>query len=947
MRYVKSASKRLISLVISFAIIIVTVPCLPITSFAATSGTLVEMPDGLEATWSVTSETFAGVVPNTTAGTVTVNAKTEDGGCNGTVQHTATVTIKNNKSLAATLSFDYTSTLNSGTITIGGTSVTADVTTDKGFSKEIAAGESIEISVKSGSTSANTSLVLKTISFYANVDATTTFVPAENGSFTVDGVKITEQTTKTQNSATFYTLVATAAQGYKFSGWYSVNEEKYLSDNSTLKISVDNDKTITAHFIPEDACQFTVGTKRIVGLAEAISYAQSNKVNIIVLHSSTGTVPAGDYTIPSGYTLLIPDNESETCYMETPATSTNTNTSKVTDAFRTLTLAPGANINVLGSISVGGIMKSANGGSQSTHLGKYGLIKMLPESNIFLQNGAVMYAWGIITGEGTVTAKSGATVYEWFKIADFRGGSATSSITADRSSNRAFPFSQYYVQDIEANLVIEAGATEQVYASFYMQDKPRNTTLNFIGSSGLFNLKSGKITRKYDGSTDRIEYKFDGEVEINSLKVAISGTTVNSAEYVLAITNNIILNISSGSVTVNQDLGLPAGCELSVSKDATVTVSSGKSIYVYDNTEWTSGDFVFGGAGKFKLLPFAYSRTYTRTVENDLPDAKICVDGTLNLAGSLYTTESGANVTSISSGKIVMTSAPGTKTTIMQYTQSGTTITNFPITITSAKLHNADDTYVETASAVAGDSYYYIAGSWVKNPTTATVTVKDTGGNVAKAITIDATNGTSFGEIKSLLTDITPQDENYIICAWKTEGGSNLEDSTLFKTDVVIVPEVELSVIVPEEIPSENLNVIVNNEEKYITGIELTANKVSDLVTGVQGDSTQIIVFKDGKELSSTDFIGTGCVVKCVSKNDHSVVYDTATVLIYGDINGDGAIDAFDAIALDLANNGLHTLEKTAELAADINNDGVGISTEDYAMLVSCVRYETRILQVR
>ena len=51
MRYVKSASKRLISLVISFAIIIVTVPCLPITSFAATSGTLSEMPDGLEATW--------------------------------------------------------------------------------------------------------------------------------------------------------------------------------------------------------------------------------------------------------------------------------------------------------------------------------------------------------------------------------------------------------------------------------------------------------------------------------------------------------------------------------------------------------------------------------------------------------------------------------------------------------------------------------------------------------------------------------------------------------------------------------------------------------------------------------------------------------------------------------------------------------------------------------
>ena len=946
MRYVKSVSKRLISLVISFAIIIVTVPCLPITSFAATSGTLSEMPDGLEATWSVTNETYAGVVQNTTAGTVTVNAKTEGGECSDTV-HTTTVTIKNNKSFAATLSFDYTLTLSSGTITIGGTSVTAAGS----FSKEFAAGESIDISVKSGSTSANTSLVLKTISFYANADATTTFVPAENGSFTVDGVKITEQTTKTQNSATFYTLVATAAQGYKFSGWYSVNEEKYLSDNSTLKISIDNDKTITAHFIPEDACQFTVGTKRIVGLAEAISYAQSSSINTIVLHSSTGTVPAGNYTIPSGYTLLIPDNESETCYKATPQTSTDSisNKSKVLDAFRTLTLAPGANINVLGSISVGGIMKSVAGGgnSQSTHIGKYGLIKMLPDSNIVLQNGAAIYAWGIITGDGTVTAKSGAKVYEWFKTADFRGGTATSSIIG-KSSNTAFPFSQYYVQDIEANLVIEAGATEQVYASFYMSSKTNDALLNFIGSSGLFNIKSGKISRKYDGSTDRIEYKFDGEAEINSLNVTVSGMSINSANYALPITNNMKINISSGSVTVNQDLCLPAGVELSVSNGATVTLANGKSIYVYDNTEWTSGNYVVGGTGKFNPLPFAYSRTYNRTVANDLPDAKLCVDGTLNLEGNLYTTKSGANVTSNGSGKIAMTSAPDTKkATTMQYTQSGSAIENVAISITSAKLHNADDTYVETSSAVAGDSYYYFAGSWVKNPTTATVTVKDTGGNVAKAITIDATNGTSFGEIKSLLTDITPQDENYIICAWKTEGGSNLEDSTLFKTDVVIVPEVELSVIVPEEIPGENLNVIVNNEEKYITGIELTANKVSDLVTGVQGDSTQIIVFKDGKELSSTDFIGTGCVVKCVSKKDHSVVYDTATVLIYGDINGDGAIDAFDAIALDLANNKLHTLEKPAELAADINNDGVGISTEDYAMLVSCVRYETRILQVR
>ena len=61
-----------------------------------------------------------------------------------------------------------------------------------------------------------------------------------------------------------------------------------------------------------------------------------------------------------------------------------------------------------------------------------------------------MYVWGYITGssEAQVVAESGATIYEKMQVADYRGGNGTT----DLASNRFFPFSQYYIQNIEEGI---------------------------------------------------------------------------------------------------------------------------------------------------------------------------------------------------------------------------------------------------------------------------------------------------------------------------------------------------------------------------------------------------------------------------------------------------------------------------------------------------------------
>jgi hypothetical protein len=710
----KRIGRRLVSLLLTVVTILTMLPAMTLPALAATSGPVTGLADeniglsftgGVDNAWKAGGKQIEGHA----------RSKPPKWVWESQTDYTSTLTITNKKTTTATLSFDYVATLSSGTIRVDSKTVQQNGTDS--FSKELAPNGTATVYIKSGSTSDDTKITMTNVTLVsADTTATVTFQPAENGSYTVDGKTITEEYTNAQSSSIAYKVDATPADGYRFKGWYDVNTGTCINTNATTALSFDSDCTITARFRSKDLALFETGGQLFDDLNEAVAYAQANSQNKITL-ASDGKI-TGTYTIPSGVTLLIPFDEAETLYTDKPESIEKYETPR---AFRKLTMAPGSSITVDGAISVGG--KHCHTMGSLGPSGPYGQIDMAAGSTITLRNGANLYAWGYITGDGQITAEFGATVYEYFQVRDWRGGTATSDMLGKKQ--KVFPLSQYYVQNIEAALTIQAGAAERTYISISVKvlfiDTVKTATIDFIGSTNsLFRLgNGGTLTKKYDSKTDRTTYTTTGSASLDSLALGISGYNIDSKDYVLPVNSNMTLNILSGSVAMNCDAALLPGAQINIAKDAELNIVSGKSLYVYDYNietgEW--GPYCINNK---EFVPVLYSPTKTGT--RTLTDAKIDVNGTLTAAGSVYTTQSGANIcSSEGTGRFIQTGAPGTGSNTYQCTQANKDITYVSIPITPAKLKNADGKYTETKDAVANDTFIYCKcqdcgnGTWVKD----------------------------------------------------------------------------------------------------------------------------------------------------------------------------------------------------------------------------------------
>ena len=208
----KQVFKRFLSLALAMLMVLTLLPAMTTTAWAATSGTVTGLADEhidlsfsgtAEDAWSASGTQIIGKAQSTSGS-----------GCSGGSNYRSTLTITNKKTTKATLSFDYTVVVSEGTILVNNTTTTANGS----FSKELAAGGTVEVEINSGSTSAETKITMTNVKLVADVSATVTFQPAENGTYTVDGKAVTEEYSNTQSSMTAYKVVATPAEGYRFKG---------------------------------------------------------------------------------------------------------------------------------------------------------------------------------------------------------------------------------------------------------------------------------------------------------------------------------------------------------------------------------------------------------------------------------------------------------------------------------------------------------------------------------------------------------------------------------------------------------------------------------------------------------------------------------------------------------------------------------------------------------
>lgn len=115
--------------------------------------------------------------------------------------------------------------------------------------------------------------------------------------------------------------------------------------------------------------------------------------------------------------------------------------------------------------------------------------------------------------------------------------------------------------------------------------------------------------------------------------------------------------------------------------------------------------------------------------------------------------------------------------------------------------------------------------------------------------------------------------------------------------------------------PRENKNTVIDIDRKYIYGLDVGLKTISLYVYASDGYTISEIPGKDG--------FGTSSIVNVMYENN---IADTYTIVVFGDVNGDGLCDGQDAVIVSMLANGMLTREQVGEavwLAADGNHDGV------------------------
>lgn len=549
---------------------------------------------------------------------------------------------------------------------------------------------------------------------------TVSLEPAEHGTYTAvtpEGnhtVSSTAITLAKEKGIVSLTLTAHPETGYKFLGWYTLSTSgtrQYLSYQPTFQTHHTEDITIYADFVDMDTPLFQISGSNdvFIGMEAALQAAIDNNSQTIILVSDG--ILTGNHTIPADITLLIPYDDALNCFKDQPR-AINQKYQVTPYPYRTLTLAEGCQLDVQGAISLSACLWAPRGGDNPAGgiLGPYGCIQTMTGSTITLHDGAQLYCWGYILGEGHVTALSGSTVHETFQFMDWQGGSATAAF------NKAgvFPINQYYIQNIECPLTISHGAKEVLQSSLYADESIQQASVTFVGDEqSLFVLAEGaSLTREYDSATDRNHYNISGNAKLSQITVTLGGSSVHSDSFILPITSNMSISIQGGTTTLLYDVSLLPGAEIAVAADATLLVDNGASLILYNADDW--GPY----ARKQYLCPLQYlpTSTYKRT-RDDLVDARLNINGNLTLNGYLYATEHGTSVSSTEGGTVSFTLGNGSLPHVFQCTAhkgSGENATAFVDTIplTAPRLENGDGTYVVPVNEASTYVYEAEEGVW-------------------------------------------------------------------------------------------------------------------------------------------------------------------------------------------------------------------------------------------
>lgn len=485
----------------------------------------------------------------------------------------------------------------------------------------------------------------------------------------------------------------------------------YTLDNTHPDYAAGYRYTIATENPSPYVCYIKNGNKYET-LAAALQYTKDNTGTYTIIMTQNHTLPKGDYELPSTVTLIIPRNSSQTT-LNTTVPKDEVPVVEMLEEHLRLTLASGANLNVSGKIEVGGKLYSQEGGKISYNNSPYARIQMESGSLMQLNNGARLYAWGFISGSGSITAKSGSEVHEIFQIGDLPAISPLGQYYLDNSA-KYFPVQVYSIQSIEVPTTYYYNS--QLITSMY-EYQPGSLAhgwngeenIKLVGKDGAMflvtsNDESSWVRKSYVGGKQI--YEVNSSAKLGSLTINVGSYAMKSINYILPITATMKIHILDGTMEITQSTMFQPGTQVEIDKTATLKINAKDSknedvkVYLIDQDQW---------------------RTTTSN-----PDAAWNVHGKVEVAGKLYTTNKGtttktdgANIysTNADAGTVSFSSAAASATTFKLVTGASNGLQTKTVDIESAKLKNNDGSYTATAGTTSGEAWIYLNNVWQKTYT--------------------------------------------------------------------------------------------------------------------------------------------------------------------------------------------------------------------------------------
>ncbi len=840
-------------------------------------------------------------------------------------------------------------------------------------------GEAITFTMKSAWAVA-AQISIDSIEAIQIVVSTLSFGNGQNGTYSITAPSdyqsmIGTGETVTVESTTDISVTANSpASGYTFYAWCvrTANGVKTVSTQATTTLNMDVSGELYPLYLKSTDAMFWVNGYVYDDWDEA--FAAANDTHTVVLDKS-GTLPAGTYSMDSGDRLLIPYDSYRTENFGDPTTVIpGTRTATV---YRTLTLSNGTVINCVGGQICVNAVQAASSVGTGYVLSQYGHIATVTGSQINLTAGAQLYAYGYISGEGTVSLSGSSadgvksTLHELLEVPGWRGGNVSNScvntvgidlgfttIGYDRRIN-SLCFVNYYVQNVLCNLEVYGTAETVIHGAIEASDSMYTFISPLLSSTdgSLFTLSSdAKVTRKYTTSTDRMTYALEsGIITTGKLIITASIGSIDTSSYIFPIDSSITFIVRDGAtMNITQKIKLLPGTELIVEEGGTCNVSN--CLFVYDYDEWGG----YANNTKAKLvssnLPSQF-KEYSRTLSSD---ALLQVDGTLNItstSGNVYCSNSGGNITgtgrvvvntSVSTSQFTVTECNGSET---NYKIPMAVVAEVPFFPIRDILCGLSQSTTDLKAMTPGLTYHGIGdGSWYNYTVTLEEPYSDyftldpnymgATGNKTGVIAYICSGGTmpftvnGYNVSTNAGTVALSAEPTSSTAAYELSGidkNVTLSLSDPHKTQMVLGASLDMRFALPKAYFT-NITSITINGETYSKGrFTAVGNNISDycyvICSGIAAkdmgkEFTFVIHYADGSSSPAYTESIQSYAERMLSNTEYLEKYPTAKTMFVDMLNYGAAADQyFNGIADSTINDGVADLTGTAD---KILSDTVG-----------------------